>query len=1041
MDYNPHSPQNVGMEWVPIQQANFVPDNLNEFGYVMRIDQGATVVSGGIGINALQPQIVSNISEGVSVYPYDAADDMGPVRMVTIPIQSGTITGAARVFTFWGDPVATALANPTDLDYVQFFDAISSDTLGLNFGVTAFANELTGKRIVKIRLVYTAASDDATSLSSVQVGIARAAALSEGFTYQNGIDGFSSSNAASTVASLALNTDYNYVDIGDWNPVFAPGMTQFTTDAIFPWRYNELANLDTATPINVRQQITIFPGASTITFQIGYVALQVFYCEETRIAYGGRRPLVLPNSVGIETPLRVGENRVQLRSTAYATSTVLPPGAYLVTATHRSVSNFGTAKLPPTYAAIRQLNDPPLVLGQVIKPTIVIDDEYAVESTDVITDISLYTAVAAVTGTHVYANQLQAPVYGTITATQDIIPPANVVATTPFTQVRFYARRFGDTTQPLVVGLVGGTSAQSASIGVVAFDALDEIFDGWREVTLTLSAAITGSAGTGFAMVWSSAGETAGNQWQVLGATAFSSTPNSNVSTYNPPNGGTVELTWKSPNVTVSTIDAQSDATVILAQSPPTVTGFTLQTATQAITGVGIDCGVPNDCIPTGIDFTQLTWTLGVIKDTYSVDSLTTWPNTDTGQAWTFATEGLGTSIGVTGNAGWANFATINAGGGSRYFVLASPNASANTILRAKFLWPNLATGGVGFSSLISRYADINNHYDAQLIYGTDGTTTLRFVKTIAGSGSVIGPTIAIVGYVGQYINVAFATIGNQLYAKAWADGTDEPVLWQITVTDTDLTAAGSVGTRLGLAAGNTNAPTTLYVDDFIAASAQVASLSIEVQRRDEFDDDWQTILDTQDYSVARLDDYEARVGVASDYRIRTCDALDFCGPWVSGTGTIPAPGVTVPDDGTGVLIFTSNRAPNSNLAYPMVWDNRPTETFVFPEADTQTLQRMYGRDFQVAFRPLERGGEVFERVILVQAASIPLRSLANFNSLRDLAWDDLPYVCVRDELGNRWFANVLVPSGEVRRNRRLYLAQIRVTEVTDTAAPVLESP
>jgi hypothetical protein len=75
--------------------------------------------------------------------------------------------------------------------------------------------------------------------------------------------------------------------------------------------------------------------------------------------------------------------------------------------------------------------------------------------------------------------------------------------------------------------------------------------------------------------------------------------------------------------------------------------------------------------------------------------------------------------------------------------------------------------------------------------------------------------------------------------------------------------------------------------------------------------------------------------------------------------------------------------------------------------------------------------------VILVQAAAITVPSLADFKGLRDLAWDDLPYVCVRDELGNRWFANVLVPAGETKRNRRLYLAQIRVTEVTDTPAPV----
>ena len=63
--------------------------------------------------------------------------------------------------------------------------------------------------------------------------------------------------------------------------------------------------------------------------------------------------------------------------------------------------------------------------------------------------------------------------------------------------------------------------------------------------------------------------------------------------------------------------------------------------------------------------------------------------------------------------------------------------------------------------------------------------------------------------------------------------------------------------------------------------------------------------------------------------------------------------------------------------------------------------------------------------------------SLANFKRLRDLGWASLPYVCVRDELGNRWYANVRVPDGTVRMNRTVYVAQIQVAEVTSTPFPV----
>ncbi len=53
------------------------------------------------------------------------------------------------------------------------------------------------------------------------------------------------------------------------------------------------------------------------------------------------------------------------------------------------------------------------------------------------------------------------------------------------------------------------------------------------------------------------------------------------------------------------------------------------------------------------------------------------------------------------------------------------------------------------------------------------------------------------------------------------------------------------------------------------------------------------------------------------------------------------------------------------------------------------------------------------------------------------MAWADVPYIAVRDELGNRWYATVLVPNGNVRRNRTLYFAQVDIIETTDTATPV----
>lgn len=212
-----------------------------------------------------------------------------------------------------------------------------------------------------------------------------------------------------------------------------------------------------------------------------------------------------------------------------------------------------------------------------------------------------------------------------------------------------------------------------------------------------------------------------------------------------------------------------------------------------------------------------------------------------------------------------------------------------------------------------------------------------------------------------------------------------------------------------------------------------------ELQRQDDIDTEWVTLMQAESRAVTGFADYEARVGVESRYRIRTCNSLDFCGLWSDPVAsTITAPGIQIGADNPHVLIFTSNAMQDGSatLAYSPVWESQPIEEFTFPEAETQMLQRMYGKNFFTAFRPLERGGEQFTRTILVQAASVPKPILERVvQDIRNLAWADLPYLCVRTEDGDRWYANVMVPTGTVQRQRKLQLAQIQISEVTDTPA------
>ena len=214
-----------------------------------------------------------------------------------------------------------------------------------------------------------------------------------------------------------------------------------------------------------------------------------------------------------------------------------------------------------------------------------------------------------------------------------------------------------------------------------------------------------------------------------------------------------------------------------------------------------------------------------------------------------------------------------------------------------------------------------------------------------------------------------------------------------------------------------------------------------EIQRLDPVDGIFHSIATISTVNVLSFNDFEARVGVQSTYQIRTVNAMDFAGPWSnSANGTIPAPGCTGRGVSNSVFVFTTNQDQDgsANLAYMANYDDPAIEDIGFPESDRQKLQWMFDRDFQSAFRPLERGGESFSRGLIVQQAAVSGPQIQNgFRSMRDLAWDQLPYVCVRNEIGDRWLANVLVPAGTFQRNRSLQIVQVQITEIASAPAVV----
>jgi hypothetical protein len=564
---------------------------------------------------------------------------------------------------------------------------------------------------------------------------------------------------------------------------------------------------------------------------------------------------------------------------------------------------------------------------------------------------------------------------------------------------------------------------------------------GWREVTVTGAASLLGDGSTTSVQFTAATITNPIDQWQILTTRVFSPTP---IKTRDVPSASVLgfyaknrydgtknaSLSWLAPEFTAVATDANSTAIVMFNMDAPAPTGMSISTATLAVTGVATGCPTPA-CIPTAILGNQINFGLvnSIVCDTFPRTLTGSWGISDTGQTWL----NTDSSANVNGAEG-----TITQSTSSNKKVFYLGPSFVNEHVRATVKTDGIKNG-LDLGVVLRRSTSADTMYSAELRFGISQDLTFRFVRTVAGVETVLFTQALTMLYVAnQKYWIDFYISSLTLYAKVWMDGQPEPIWYQFTVNDASgFLTAGVSGVLARTPAGASALPWTSSFDDFYSEPEWYRDTSFEVQRKDTVDNVWQTISLTSP-CVTGFTDFEARTGITSTYRIRGYNSSGFSGPWSTElTAFLPAPGVSGVGDGNSTLIFTNNSAPLASLAYTMQFDRDPEETFTLPEAGFGQLRTQYQRDFFVSFRPTERGGEQFSRLMLVQNAAIPTESLADFKNFRDLAWASLPYVCVRDELGNRWFANVTLPDVRVRNNRTVYMANITVTEVTNTPAPV----
>jgi hypothetical protein len=633
VDYNPHQDYIIGQEWVPIREVSLqFGENINSFeqGHGFTLTQSTQLNSARFYVHERPKGIYYNQAYTINVYPQSTYADAGPVRRVIIPVNGGSVTGSGWSILTPDTTVAQALSDPTKYARGIVMD-IGNSAAGeaqAFFGVNQYAQLLYNKRILGVNILANWRTSTTPDIEADPGYLT--------FTITAGTtDSFVFAPPAASAyppQGTRIYTRYRIGDVAIWH-----GNTRATTDVI-PWTYTELQKFEStnANPIHLEWS-SLAEANQGQTIYWNYCAMEVLFCEETRVAFGtkifNRQPLGVSTSFEIDYTL--GANPVVMKDLAGSANPVLAAGDYYVTLSEASMGDNrdAVANGNPT-ASINALREyypiPSLPATRILLPypldeSIVDTEALTAEYVDVLPQLSLHASgsAAAFTQVHPYGRQAVGQVWGSQYVEQDLDLTAVTAGTYPF--IRFIARRWGNTTQALVV--TDQFSGIGTNISVADFDALDEIVDGWKQVDVEFSVAPAFGGGSGGPIRWTSTGETAGNRWEILGAAspALSGVPGNLLNlapsasqlylpTYQPPLGSTYDMTWmpqgvSSPYVSGASDDDSSDAFVILSLEPPEVTDFAVVEGSQAVTGIGQDCDLDPCGIPTDILYAQLSWT------------------------------------------------------------------------------------------------------------------------------------------------------------------------------------------------------------------------------------------------------------------------------------------------------------------------------------------------------------------------------------------------------------------------------------------------
>lgn len=218
-----------------------------------------------------------------------------------------------------------------------------------------------------------------------------------------------------------------------------------------------------------------------------------------------------------------------------------------------------------------------------------------------------------------------------------------------------------------------------------------------------------------------------------------------------------------------------------------------------------------------------------------------------------------------------------------------------------------------------------------------------------------------------------------------------------------------------------------------------------ELQRSDD-NTTWATIAKITTEAASNFNDTECLRGKIQYYRLRVVASNGGISLFTASVN------ITITTPGNADVILTSNFDPVRSLGYQEDGNADPVHVFTRANANSTVKHLIAGRQTPIAFRPLIEGNSDVTGKTLIIAADNPGVPVANtstdraaFDALLALIEDTtVPYICVCDGRGRRWFAFVEYVQGSYTWKGHMHQAQILMTEVstvpsvlTTTSPPV----